>query len=170
MVPSSHPGLPSTGSHLRLVHPRLGSTSSHRCRNNVKTIGHLETVASAPKNQTVEVPVAPSEPQALAISDPCDQYVPLLSKYAWDLRTARAVMEAESHCNPVEDNTGLNTDGSNDKGLMQVNSIHVTSGLITDAERFNPESNIRAAYAIYQGAGWKAWSAYNNGAYLDYLK
>jgi soluble lytic murein transglycosylase-like protein len=80
-----------------------------------------------------------------------------------------AVMQAESGCNPTADNTGLNTDGSNDKGLFQINSIHVTSGLVSDAGRFNPEQNIKAAYAIYRGGGWSAWSAYNNGGYLKFL-
>lgn len=78
-------------------------------------------------------------------------------------------MKAESHCNPSADNSGLNGDGSNDKGLMQINSIHVTSGLIGDKARLDPELNIRAAYAIYQGNGWSAWAAYNNGSYKQYL-
>ena len=87
-------------------------------------------------------------------------------------------MEAESTtfkngtstpCDPNSDNTGLNTDGTNDKGLMQVNSIHVTSGLIGDGERFNPEANIKAAYSIYLGGGWGRWSSFNNGMYKRHL-
>lgn len=84
-------------------------------------------------------------------------------------------MRAESQCDPNADNTGLNRDGTNDKGLMQVNSIHVDSGLISDAARLDPAQNLRAAYAIYQGAvdnsgdGWSAWSAYNNGSYMQYF-
>lgn len=78
-------------------------------------------------------------------------------------------MRAESGCNPSADNTGLNRDGSNDKGLMQVNSIHVRSGLISDSERLDPHKNIGAAYKIYLGQGWRAWSAYNNGGYKKYL-
>lgn len=75
---------------------------------------------------------------------------------------------AESQGNPRAYNAS-NSDGSNDAGLMQINSIHVRSGLIGDEERFNPEANIRAAWAIYQGNGWKAWSAFNNGKYQKYL-
>lgn len=77
-------------------------------------------------------------------------------------------MQAESGCDPSAYN-GANSNGSNDAGLFQVNSIHVKSGLIGSDERFNAEANVRAAYAIYQGAGWSAWSAYNNGAYLRHL-
>jgi soluble lytic murein transglycosylase-like protein len=76
---------------------------------------------------------------------------------------------AESGGNPAADNTGLNQDGTNDKGLMQINSIHVTSGLIGDQERFDPTANLRAAYAIYQGGGWGAWSSYNAGKHLRFM-
>lgn len=74
---------------------------------------------------------------------------------------------AESHGDPNAYNG--NTNGTNDIGLMQINSIHVDSGLIGDKERFNPAANVKAAWAIYQGAGWRAWSSYNNGQYQKYL-
>jgi soluble lytic murein transglycosylase-like protein len=108
----------------------------------------------------------------------CERFRPIISQYDWDVRIAMAIMQAESTtnkhgvsvpCDPTADNTGLNTDGTNDKGLMQVNSIHVTSGLIGDEERFNPEANIKAAYAIYRGGGWQRWSSFNNGLYQKYL-
>jgi len=78
-------------------------------------------------------------------------------------------MKAESGCNPNADNSGLNYDGSNDKGLLQINSIHIQSGLIGDAERLIPELNIKAAYAIYSGSGWSAWSAFNSGKHLQFM-
>ena len=78
-------------------------------------------------------------------------------------------MRAESGCNPGADNTGLNNNGTADNGLFQINDIHVTSGLIGDYDRFDPETNIRAAHAIYCGSGWNAWSAYNSGAFKKYL-
>lgn len=64
---------------------------------------------------------------------------------------------------------GSNYNGSNDAGLFQINSCHVVSGLIGDQERFNPELNVEAAYKIYKGSGFMAWSAYNNGSYLKHL-
>lgn len=79
-----------------------------------------------------------------------------------------AVMEAESRCNPNADNTGLNKDGSTDKGLMQINSIH--ADLIRDLDRFDPAKNIQAGYEIYRGSGWTAWSAYNNKSYEEFMK
>lgn len=75
---------------------------------------------------------------------------------------------AESGGNPNAYNSS-NYNGTNDAGLMQINSIHVTSGLIGDKDRFNPELNIKAAYAIYLGSGFGAWSAFNNKSYERYL-
>ena len=91
----------------------------------------------------------------------------MASQYAWDVSIALAVMRAESGCNPDAYNPS-NHDGSDDAGLMQINSIHVTSGLIEGQTRFDPAANIRADYAIYQGSGWGAWDAINNGAYLQF--
>lgn len=76
-----------------------------------------------------------------------------------------AIMRAESGCNPNADNTGLNQDGSNDKGLLQVNSIHGYS----DAERLDPARNIEIAFKIWQSQGYRAWAAFSNGSYLKFL-
>ncbi|NCU40901.1 hypothetical protein EOL73_04045 [Candidatus Saccharibacteria bacterium] len=62
-----------------------------------------------------------------------------------------------------------NFDGSNDAGLMQINSIH-TPHLISAEDRFNPSKNIETAFKIYQSSGWRAWSAYNSGAYIKHLE
>ncbi len=101
------------------------------------------------------------------IAGGCEQYRSLVQKYDWNVDIALAVMQAESSCISDRDNTGLNYDGSNDKGLMQINSIH--SNIISDLDRLDPVENIRAAYEVYRGSGWKAWSAYNNGSYLKFL-
>ena len=76
-----------------------------------------------------------------------------------------AIARSESGCNPKSDNTGLNADGSNDKGLFQINSIHGFS----DAERLDPIRNIEIAFKIWQSQGYGAWSAYNNGSYLKFM-
>lgn len=91
-----------------------------------------------------------------------------MRQYDWDASIALAIMQAESGCNPSAHNPA-NFDGSNDSGLFQINSIHVASGLISEEARRDPVQNIKAAYDIYQGGGWSAWSAYNNGAYRKFL-
>lgn len=119
--------------------------------------------------QTVE-PATTTVDTAPTLVGGCEQYRPLLDKYDWDSHIAYAIMRAENTaCDPTKDNAGLNSDGTNDVGLMQINSIHVTSGLITESGRRDPEQNIRAAYSIYLGSGWNAWSTYKNGSYLKYM-
>lgn len=98
----------------------------------------------------------------------CESYRPLLEKYDWNVNTAMAVMQAESGCR-VNAYNGANSNGSNDAGLFQINSIHVQSGLISDQARFEPSANVKAAFAIYLGSGWSAWSAYNNGSYQKFM-
>lgn len=73
---------------------------------------------------------------------------------------------AESHGNPLAYN-GHNSNGTNDAGLMQINSIH--ADLINLQDRFDPIKNMAAAYQIYQHAGWSAWSTFNNCKYMQYL-
>lgn len=91
-----------------------------------------------------------------------------MNQYDWDVQVAFAICKAESGGNPKAYN-GANSNGSNDAGLMQINSIHVDSGLISSEDRFNTEKNLAAAYAIYKGSGFKAWAAFNNKSFERYL-
>lgn len=92
----------------------------------------------------------------------------MVNNYDWDTRTAYAICMAESGGNPGA--RGVNTNGTDDVGLMQINQIHVFSGLISDAGRYDPAQNMQAAYAIYKGKGnFTPWSAYNNGKYAKFL-
>lgn len=92
----------------------------------------------------------------------CEGFRPLVAKYDWDVKVAMAVMKAESGCRTSA--LGHNTNGTNDAGLFQVNSIHDT----TD-RRYQPEYNVALAYKIYaarskwDSSGWKAWSVCLNG-------
>ena len=72
-----------------------------------------------------------------------------------------AIMMAESSCDPNAFNT--NSDGSNDMGLFQINSVH------NKPNRNNPELNVRYAYQIYKSQGLKAWVAYTNKSYLKFM-
>lgn len=62
---------------------------------------------------------------------------------------------------------GPNSDGSEDLGLWQINSIHTQykrEWLLNDAEY-----NAKAAYEIYKSQGWKAWTQWRNKAYVPFL-
>jgi hypothetical protein len=76
---------------------------------------------------------------------------------------AAAVAMAESGGNPNA--TNKNTNGTVDRGLWQINSIH-GSRSTTD-----PSANAKAAVAISEGGtNWKAWVAYTTGRYRTYLQ
>lgn len=79
------------------------------------------------------------------------------------LTTAVAVALAESG---GETNAqGHNTDGSTDRGLWQLNTVHKD---ITDSCAYSPSCNATEAYKLFKAQGWRPWSAYNNGAYLAF--
>jgi hypothetical protein len=85
---------------------------------------------------------------------------------------AVAVGMAESYCrkdavghNPP---TGGCPDGSDDRGLWQINSCYHPE--VGDRCAFTPRCNARAAKHISDhGKDWTPWSAYNSGAYRQYL-
>ena len=128
---------------------------------------NFEAATKQPSSaQTVEVRVQPSPKNASSqVAGRCEEFREIVEKYPWNSKIMLAIMRAESGCNPRSDNTGLNRDGSNDKGLFQINSIHGFS----DAERLDPIRNIEIAFKIWQSQGYRAWSAYNNGSYLKFI-
>lgn len=80
-----------------------------------------------------------------------------------EARLAAAVATAESGRRPLAVNVS-NGDGSTDRGLFQMNSIH--GGCST----FDLAENVRCAVKLRGSArGWKHWVAYNSGAYRRYL-
>ena len=86
-------------------------------------------------------------------------------KYKWDCHIMSAIAMAESGQNCLADNTGTNRNGTVDRGIFQINSIHKfdTSML------FDCEYNIEAGYKIWLSQGYKAWSAFNNHSFAKYL-
>ena len=111
-------------------------------------VAAVEAHASAPSKAAVEA----------AGADVCEGFRPLVAKYDWNVDIAMAVMKAESGCNSK--NFNYNTDGTNDAGLFQNNSIHD----VTD-RRYDPEYNVALAYRIYKDrhswdiSGWRAWTS-----------
>lgn len=103
----------------------------------------------------------PSEPAPQRTG--CETYRPLLEQYNWDVKTAIAVMQAESGCNP----TILSPTA--DRGLMQINAVHADMVNGNLNALFDPATNIQVANRVYLSQGWKGWSAYNNGSYLKFL-
>lgn len=79
---------------------------------------------------------------------------------------AVAVGLAESGGNIIA--THLNTNGTTDYGLWQINSVH--AALLASGSWSDPIANARMAFSIQHDAGgWTPWSTFNSGAYLDHM-
>lgn len=132
-----------------------------------KALPKEEKPVEKPAEPPVE-PVAQAAPEPVAAVTPqgCEAYRSLVSQYDWDVHIALAVMEAESSCRA--DATNSNTNGSVDRGLFQVNSVH--SDMVPSlGQLFDPATNVATAYRIYTGSGWRAWNAFTAGRYLQFL-
>ncbi len=127
----------------------------------------LEAATKQPSSaQTVEVRVQPSPKIASSqVAGRCEEFRELVEKYPWNSKVMLAIARAESNCNPRSDNSGLNTNGTYDYGLFQINSIHGHSRSILA----NPAKNTEIAFKIWQSQGYRAWAAYNNGSYLKFM-
>lgn len=81
------------------------------------------------------------------------------------LAVAVAVMTAESgrYVEAWHDNDN----GSVDRGLFQINSIHEAQISSTDALKAVP--NAAYAFKLWESQGWKPWAVFNHGTYLLYL-
>lgn len=62
---------------------------------------------------------------------------------------------------------GTNSNGSTDKGLWQINSIHSLESKGYDL--FDPEDNAKAAAIVYDKQGYDAWTVYKTGAYKKFI-
>lgn len=120
---------------------------------------------------------SPKEIKVAKIND--SDIISMIKSYDWDADTMVALAKSENFWNLTKSfdcgRVGkLNYDGSQDYGLFQINTIH-TKTLAkwgwTMEDMKDCKKNIEFAYKhIYKGAGLSAWSAYNNGSYLAFLK
>ena len=79
---------------------------------------------------------------------------------------AIAVAMAESSCNPHAVN--INSDGSRDRGLWQMNSVYHPE--VSDTCAFQIQCNADAAWNTSgHGGDWKPWSAYTNGSWKTHV-
>jgi peptidoglycan hydrolase-like protein with peptidoglycan-binding domain len=88
-----------------------------------------------------------------------------------DLVTATAVSMAESGgwleaVNPLVGTypKGSPAPGTRDFGLWQINAKGENH-----PELFDPDTNARAAFALYSKRGFQPWVVYNNGAYIKFV-
>lgn len=86
------------------------------------------------------------------------------------LAIAVAIAMAESGGNETKVSP-INSDGSYDVGLWQINSIHRRDHPTWTTEWLkNPENNAAAMATISSnGLNWRPWTVYKTGRYKDYL-
>jgi hypothetical protein len=91
-----------------------------------------------------------------------------------DSDTAAAIALAESGGDPTQHNT---KPPDNSYGLMQINMLGALGpdrrkrfNLKSNDDLFNPSTNMRVAYGIYQANGFHAWTTYTSGKYKEFLK
>jgi len=60
-----------------------------------------------------------------------------------------------------------NFNGTHDYGAWQINSVH--KQLFQQYPQWWSVSNANMAKAVHASQGWKAWTAYNSGAYLMFM-
>lgn len=89
-----------------------------------------------------------------------------------EARIMRAISLAESKGKQSAINKD-NKNGSIDSGFFQINTIHRNKGETKEqfiVRMHNLEENFKLARKVLDKQGLTAWSVYNNGRYLTYLK
>ena len=72
---------------------------------------------------------------------------------------ALRIARCESNLKPNALNT-TNTDGSLDRGVMQLNSVHDTKLDTLGLDPFDPTDNLTFARMLYEESGWIPWVCY----------
>lgn len=111
-------------------------------------------------------------PPANGVAYSMDEIVQIVEAAGWtgdDIAIGAAIIMAESQGNPAAVNAA-NANGTTDRGLWQINSIH--DGKRNGGDWFDPAVSTRMARQIYQEAGnsWTPWSTYSYfGSYQKYM-
>lgn len=147
---------------------KLNNTVANNSKSSKVTV--QETKAETDAEATPIAQVTPPEPPKTG----CDAYDDLLARYFGDsIRIAKAVMQAESGCNPASVGDGHLTyvqDGVTygmSCGLFQIRFL---PGRPSCEQMKNPSENIAYAGQMFAGQGWSPWSAFKNGSYLRHLR
>lgn len=139
------------------------------CDNHTLQITDGEIIKECYVNITPTPTPTPAK-RSLQPSD--EEIVAYIRSKDWDDSTAVRVAKSENFYNYSNSfdctrQGALNSDGTRDHGLWQINDIHIRSGAITLEDTLDCQKSTDFAYRLYKGRGnWSAWSAFNNGSYL----
>lgn len=114
---------------------------------------------------------APVNPPATPLTG-CEAVRAEASKYTgWNVSIITAVSEAESHCRFDARGDGHLTYQANGRTYgysVSVLQVRILEGR-EHCDSYDLATNVKCAYAIWQGQGYSAWSMYTNGKYLKFL-
>lgn len=134
----------------------------------------LQIKLSAPvtiKNRQVEVreivKVINEIPNPVDLKTEAEKYVYQVFGIE-NYKIAIAIMRSES--GERIDAWNVNSNGSIDIGLFQINSTHFKEAGCSLSEVTTLKGNVDCAYKIYQASGWNPWTAFKNGAFIGTLK
>lgn len=91
-----------------------------------------------------------------------------IKKYDWNSKLAVAIMMAESHAKPKEQNMNDYHPVGNCRGSFGLFQLACFRGSWSDL--VNPEYNIELAYELWKREGWHPWGAYKNKSYLKFYE
>lgn len=131
------------------------------------------TIVPSPSVMPTKAPVKRSLVPVAYASDnqPTDQEIAdYIKSKAWPYETALRVAKSENFWNLTKSfdcgRTNTNNNGSTDRGIFQINSIHDKK--ISPEDAFDCFKNIDYAYEMWSVQGWNPWYAYKNGSYLTH--
>lgn len=91
-------------------------------------------------------------------------------KFGPACRVALAIQRAENPQGKCEI-YHYNSDGTLDWGYFQINTVHLKRPGLVLRDLLDCRANVDFAYKLYsEERGFTAWSTYNSGAYLKYLR
>lgn len=120
------------------------------------------TPAPAVRVATVDVGPPPSTFPPAPAGVPCPEWLPAALEAGWTLDewpTLGRIMFRESRC--FDGATHHNTNGSVDRGLLQINSVHRAwlAGLgVTLDDLLDGPTNLRAGRELFDLEGWRPWA------------
>lgn len=133
------------------------------------------TPTPTPKKRALKADLV-GDVYAADITPSDEEIIAYIRSKDWDDEVAVALAKSENFWNLTRSFDcrrmgGVNKNGTRDHGLWQINSIHINSGAISLEDTLDCFKATDYAYGLWKGRGgnFSAWSAFNNGSYLNHL-
>lgn len=144
---------------------------------DIHVITPKATPTPPPKKRALKIDlVRDAEASEMVENQTDSEIIAYIRSKDWDDEVAVALAKSENFWNLTRSfncgrTGGTNNNGTKDHGLWQINDIHINSGAISLEDANNCFKATDFAYGLYKGRGgnFSAWSAYNNGSYLNHL-